>query len=167
MNISLAHELAQHIYLREKLETDFPEVDREDLRDTLEGLTTLPEMLAAILRTQLEDVVFAAALKARLSDMQERLARIEEKAEKKRALVTSVMERADIRKITEPDFTVSLRPLPPPLLITDESAIPQTYWKPQPAKLDRRAIAAALNAGLVVTGAGLGNGGVTISVRTK
>ena len=163
----MGHQLAQHEYLREKLQIEFPEVDREDLRDTLEGLSSLPEMLAAILRSQLDDVAFAAALKTRLSDMQERLGRIEERADKKRALVTSVMEQADIRKITEPDLTISLRPLPPPLMITDEPAIPQTYWKPQPAKLDRRAIAAALNAGFAVAGAALGNGGVTISVRTK
>jgi hypothetical protein len=76
------------------------------------------------------------------------------------------MERADLRKLTEPDFTVSLRPTPPPLVVTEETAIPATYWKPQPPKLDRKSLISALNSGIQVSGAILGNGGMTIAVRT-
>ena len=39
-------------------------------------------------------------------------------AEKKRALVSSVMDRADLKKLAEPDFTVSSRMTPPSLVIT-------------------------------------------------
>jgi len=137
------------------------------LRDTLEGISALPELVAAIVRSQLDDSALAAALRSRLGDMQERLARIEGRAEKKRALVASVMERTDLRKLTEPDFTVSLRPTPQPLVITAEGEIPATYWKPQAPKLDRSALIASLKAGEQVPGASLGNGGVTIAVRTR
>jgi hypothetical protein len=99
--------------------------------------------------------------------MQERLSRIEGRADKKRTLVASVMERADLRKITDPEFTASLRATPAPLVVTAEGEIPSTYWKPQAPKLDRGSLLAALKAGESVPGATLGNGGVTIAVRTR
>jgi hypothetical protein len=99
--------------------------------------------------------------------MQERLSRIEHRAEKKRELVTSVMERADIKKLAEPDFTASLRASPPAVVVTDEGQIPQAYWKPQPPKLDRQGISVALKSGGTVPGALLNNPEMVLSVRTK
>ncbi len=163
----LIQELTYHRYLRERLEAAFPEADEETLIDTLEGMSNLPEMLAEVLRSCLEDQSLAGALKARIGDMQERLVRFEERARKKRELVTSVMEEAGVRKLTEPDFTVSLRPSRPPLMIIDEEAIPGDYWKPQPAKLDRMGLISALSNGRDIAGAVLGNPPMTISVRTK
>ncbi len=167
MMSSLSHELSHHQYLRDKLQEEFPDADEDTLRDTLEGMTNLTDMLGAVLRSQLEDLDLTAALRARMADMQERLARIDVRAAKKRELVISTMERADIRKITEADFTVSLRPKPPPLVLVDEKEIPEDFWKPQPAKLDRQGLIAALKAGRDVAGATLGNSALTISVRTK
>ncbi len=167
MRHPLLHQLAHHKYLREKLEAEFPDADDETLRDTLEGMTSLTEMLAEVLRSQLEDQAFASALRARMADMQERLSRLDERARKKRELVTSVMEQADLKKLMEPDFTVSLRPSRPPLTIIDEEAIPGDFWKPQAAKLDRQGLISALGAGRDIPGAVLGNPAMTISVRTK
>ena len=164
---SLSFKLAEHDSLRDWLRHEFPDADDDTLRDTLEGISTLPDVIATILRSHLDDIALLTALRTRIADMQARLNRIDDRAEKKRALVTSVMERADLRKITEPDFTVSLRPVPPPLVVTAEGEIPNTFWKPQPPKLDRKALIAALNAGQVVPGATFGNGGVTIAVRTR
>jgi hypothetical protein len=115
----------------------------------------------------MDDLALAAALGMRISDMQQRLSRFEVRAEKKWALVTQVMERAQLKKLQEPDFTVSLRAVPPGLVVCNEGDIPQEFWKPQPAKLDRKGLLAALGAGQTVPGANLGNGGTTISVRTK
>ncbi len=167
MHHRIQRELTHHHYLRERLAADFPDADEECLRDTLEGLTNLTDMLAEVLRSALEDQAFVAALRSRIGDMQARLARIEERGRKKRDLVCSVMERADVRKLTEPDLTVSLRPSRAPLVVTDEAAIPGDYWKAQPAKLDRQGLLAALSAGRDVPGALLGNAPMTISVRTK
>jgi hypothetical protein len=163
----LSSEFQQHQFLRERLKAEFPEADDETLRDTVEGLSRLPEMLAAILRSQLDDQTMIKALRERIGDMQERLARIESRSERKRAIVAGVMERADIKKLSEPDFTASLRPTPAPLIILDEGLIPADFWKVQPAKLDRRGLAVALGEGRRVPGATLGNGGSTIAVRTR
>ncbi len=163
----LSRELTHHQYLRERLEADFPDADEECLHDTLEGLTNLTDMLAEVLRSCLEDQSLASALKARMADMQDLLSRFEERARKKRELVCTVMEEAELKKLMEPDFTVSLRPSRAPLMIIDEEAIPGDYWKPQPAQLDRMGLISALSNGRDIAGAVLGNPPMTISVRTK
>ena len=62
---------------------------------------------------------------------------------------------------------VSFRITPPSLVVTAESEIPAAYWKPQPPKLNRQSLTAALRNGEHVPGAVLGNGQSTISVRTR
>ena len=167
MTSNVVHGLVEYQYLRERLQAEFPEADEDTLRETLEGLSSLPEALAAMLRSYLDDLTLVAALGMRIDDMQERLSRIELRADKKRELVSSVMERADLKKLAEPDFTASLRPSPPAVVVTDEGQIPHTYWKPQPPKLDRQGISAALKSGAAVPGALLSNPEMVLSVRTK
>ena len=99
--------------------------------------------------------------------MQERLSRIETRFEKKRLSITAATEKGDIKRPEQPDFTASLRAVRPGLVVADESLIPGDYWTPQPAKLDKRGLLAALNGGASIPGAGLGNGGTTLSVRTR
>jgi hypothetical protein len=164
--LPLSGALAQHNFIREALRSDFPDADDETLRDTVEGLTNLAEILAAVVRSHLEDVVLTTALRARIAAMQERLSRLEKRIDKKRALVASVMERADIRKLSQPDFTVSLRPTAAPLIVLSENEIPEPFWRPQPPRLDRKGLLAALMDGQSVSGVTLGNGAVTIAVRT-
>jgi hypothetical protein len=167
MGIPLHVEFQNHQNLREQLRAEFPEADDETLRDTVEGLSQLPEVLAAILRSHLDDVAMMYALRERIGDMQERLARIESRSDRKRAIAAAVMERADIKKLTEPDFTASLRSTPAPLIVIDEAKVPVEFWRPQPAKLDRRSLAASLAAGKAVPGVTLGNGGITLALRTR
>ncbi len=161
------HDLTHHLLLRERLEAAFPDADEETLMDTLDGMTSLTDSLAELLRSSQEDQSLASALRGRMSDMQERCSRFEERARKKRELVCTVMEEAELKKLTEPDFTVSLRPARAPLMIIDEDAIPGDYWKPQPAKLDRMGLISALSNGRDIAGAVLGNPPLTIAVRTK
>lgn len=167
MTTSLMHQLTNHEYLRQQLEEKFPDIDEETLLDTLEGITDLHEMIAEVVRSRQDDLAFVAAVKARISDMQERLARLDQRATTKKEIVASVLERAGIKKITEADFTLSLRSTNPPLVVIEEKQIPEEYWKPQPSKLDRQGLISALKDGFDVPGVTLGNGGVTISVRTK
>jgi hypothetical protein len=67
--------------------------------------------------------------------MQARLSRFDERVRKKRELVAAVMEDAGLKKLVEPDFTVSLRPARAPLVVIDEESVPGDFWKSQPAKL--------------------------------
>ena len=165
MSDPLMRELNHHEYFRVQLAERFPDADDETLADTVEGMTHLNEMLAAVVRSQLDDRVLASALKARIDEMHERMKRLELRVDRKRELVATVMERAQIKRMTEPDFTLSLRQGQPKLVVVDESAIAEDYWRPQPPKLDRRRLLDQLKTGTVIDGATLSNGGLSISVR--
>ena len=77
------------------------------------------------------------------------------------------MEETGLEKLTEPDFTVSLRISPPGVVITSEADIPEWFWIPQDPKLDKRAILDAIKAGTAVSGAQLSNSKISLAVRTK
>ncbi len=167
MNQPIMRQLAHHEYFKAQLAERFPDADDETLRDTLEGLTDLRQMIVAVARSQQDDRVMGQALRTRIEEMQERLRRFDHAVDRKRDLLATVMERAEIGKIAECDLTISLRQSPPPLVVTDEDAVGEDYWKPQPPKLDRRKLLDDLKSAVDVAGACLGNGGQTISVRVK
>ena len=117
---SLKQELSSHLNLRERLREAFPEAEDGDLQDSLEGMTNLPEMLSEVLRSLLADEDFVGALRLRIGDMQARSSRLAERAKKKRELVSQVMADAEIKKLVQPDFTVSLRAGRAPLVVVDD-----------------------------------------------
>lgn len=158
-----------HIYalLRQRLLAELPDLDEETLSDTLEGMTNLHDLLAELIRSALTDEALAAGLKSRISDMKERLERLETRAERKRALVLQAMSDADITKFTAPDFSASLRQGTPTLDIAVEEQIPAAYWKPQPPKLDKLTLLTALKNGVVIAGVSLAAARMQLSVRSK
>jgi hypothetical protein len=164
---SLSHDLHLYLYLREKLLEAFPDADDETIRDTLEGITTLNELLAETIRSALIDEALQSGLRSLLLDMKHRLARLEARAVRKRELALEVMSEAGIRRIEQPDFTASARSGSSSLLVVAESEIPAGYWVPQPPKLDRQALLVALKQGEEVNGAQLSNPKQVLSVRTK
>ncbi|MBO6668030.1 siphovirus Gp157 family protein [Parvibaculum sp.] len=162
---ALAAEFHAHNFLKERLTADFPDLDDETLADTLEGETGLNEALAAIVRSREEDLGLITGLKSRLEALKARLERFQDRADRKRRLVTDVMARAEIKRITEPDFTVSLRTSPAAVVVEDEALIPEDYWKPQAPKLDRLALGEALKSGQTIQGASLGEPKPSITIR--
>ena len=76
----------------------------------------------------------------RIGELQDRLKNFETRFAAKKGLICKVMERADIKKIKEPDFTASLRPKNPALVVMNEADIPEDYWRPQAPKLDKQAL---------------------------
>lgn len=163
----LERELALHAHLRQRLAEEFPDADEDTLADTLDGLTTLSDQLAAIIRSALDDEALLEALKSRMADMRERSGRLAQRAQTKRVLVCDTMTRAELRRITHEDLTVSLRAPQPGLVIVDEAEIPDQFWKPQPPRLDRQGLIDYLKDGGESTGACLGNGTPSITVRTR
>jgi Siphovirus Gp157 len=164
---ALRHDIHLYTYLREKLLEAFPEADDETIRDTLEGLTTLNELIAEIIRSALIDEALQSGLRLRLQDMKERLSRLESRSLKKRDLAIEAMSEAGLRKIEQPDFTASARSGTPSLLVVAEDQIPESYWVPQPPKLDRQVLLGDLKQGDQVPGAQLSNPKPVLSVRTK
>ena len=137
------------------------------MADTLEGITNLHEMIAAVIRSTLVDEALCAGLRLRLDDMKLRMMRLEERAAKKRTLVLEVMTEVGLNKLEQPDFTASARTGIPSLVVTAEEMIPPDYWLPQPPKLDRQTLLAELKRGDLIPGAQLGNPKPVLTVRTK
>ncbi|MCZ6863804.1 MAG: hypothetical protein O7I42_26730, partial [Alphaproteobacteria bacterium] len=97
-------ELARYRWLKEKLLEAHGDLDQETLADTLEGASTLIELLGSAARSQIADQTLVKALRARIEEMRVRLGRLEVRVQRSRALVSEAMEQADLDKITEPDF---------------------------------------------------------------
>jgi len=150
-----------------KLLDTFPDLDDETLADTVEGLSDLHEIIAEVIRSALVDEAMASGLKVRISDMKARLERLETRARKKKALALEAMGEAEIKKLNQPDFTASVRKGQAGVDIISEGEIPETYWIPQPRKLDRLELRAALKAGDAIPGVALKPALPTLSVRVK
>ena len=163
----LESEIRLYQWLREKLVHELPDCDDETIRDTLEGVTNLHELIAGIIRSALLDEALQVGLRSRLADMKKRLARLEERDAKKRQLALEAMSEVGLKKLEQPDFTASARAGPPPLVIVAEDDVPEPYWVPQPPKLDRQSLLADLKRGDVISGAQLGNPKPCLAVRTK
>lgn len=160
-------EVLKYGHLRDRLRIEFPDIDDETLSDTLEGITDLREMLAEIIRSALVDEALATGLSTRIADMKERLERLGDRAKRKRALALKTMSDADIAKLPQPDFTASLRQGMATLEVLNEDSIPAAYWKPQPSKLDKLGLLAALKSGTVIDGVAIASPCLQLSVRTK
>jgi hypothetical protein len=163
----LRNEVSKYQVLKERLLEHCSSIDEETLVDTLEGITDLNEMIAAVIRSALVDEALVAGLRSRLEQMRQRLARLEDRGVKKRQLALDAMCDVELKKLEQPDFTASARSGMPPLLILADNLIPEPYWVPQPPKLDRQALLADLKRGMVILGAELGNPQPCLVVRTK
>jgi hypothetical protein len=160
-------EISKYQLLKQRLSREFPTADEETLLDTLDGITDLHEMIAAIIRSALVDEVLQAGLRRRIEEMRARLGRLAERGLKKRQLALEAMNEVGLKKLEQPDFTASARIGSPALIVTSEQAMPPDYWIPQPPKLDRQALASDLKRGKEVSGACLGNANPVLVVRTK
>src|SRR4249919_3051689 len=153
--------------IRDRIRAEDPTIDEQTLADTVEGLTDLHEIVAAIIRSALADEALATALKGRVSEMQQRLERLEDRASKRRQIAKDVMLELDIKKITAPDFSVSIRPGFHALQVLDESAVPSIYWQPSAPRLKRQELLSELKAGTDIEGVALSNPEPVLSVRTR
>jgi Gp157 protein len=153
--------------VRDRLREQDPQIDEQTLADTVEGLTDLHEIITAIIRSALADEALASSLKCRIADMQGRLERLQDRASKRRQIAKDVMVELDLKKITAPDFTVSIRAGLPCLQVLDEAAVPSIYWQPSEPRLNRQKLSSELKNGAEISGATLSNPEPVLSVRTR
>ena len=153
--------------IRDRIREQDPQIDDQTLADTVEGLTDVHEILGAIVRAALADEAMATGLKCRIADMEDRLGRLQDRAAKRRQIVKDAMIELDLKKIAAPDFTASIRPGMPALVVLNQDAVPRTYWEPGEPRLRRQVLACDLKGGAEVAGATLSNPEPVLSVRTR
>jgi hypothetical protein len=153
--------------VRERIRTQDPQIEEQTLADTVEGLTDLHEIVAAILRSALADEALSAALRCRIADMQGRLDRLQDRASKQRQIAKDVMVDLGLKTLTAPDFTASVREGLPALVVINEDDVPSIYWQPGEPRLKRQALASDLKQGAEVPGASLSNPEPVLSVRVR
>ena len=165
MRIKIA--AATYRAIRERIKAQDPQIDDQTLADTVEGLTDLHEIVTAIIRSALTDEALVLGLKCRISDMQGRLERLQDRAFKRRAIAKDLMVELDLKKVTAPDFTASIREGLPALLVLNEDAVPSIYWQPGEPRLKRHDLAHDLKQGAAIEGVALSNPEPVLSVRTR
>jgi hypothetical protein len=141
------------------------DMDEDAIDLSVASETNFAECVSAVLAGITEDEVMIAGLNTVIAGMVERKVRLSERIERRRKAIERAMLAGDVHRLEVATATLSLRRVPPGLDITDEGSIPESYWKPQPPKLDRTLLKDAIKSGQSIPGARLDNGSVTLSMR--
>jgi hypothetical protein len=163
----LSFATAAYRAVSERIRAEDPQIDDQSLTDTVEGLTDLHEILTAIIRAALADQALATGLESRIGEMQARRDRLQDRAAKRRQIAKDVMVELDLKKLSAPDFTASIRSGTPALIVIDEAAVPSIYWEPREPRLNRQGLANDLKQGAEIAGVALSNPEPVLSVRTR
>jgi Siphovirus Gp157 len=158
---------ATYCAIRDRIRTQDAQIDEQALADTVEGLTDVHEILTAIIRAALADQALATGLEGRIGEMEARRERLQDRASKRRQIAKDVMVELDLKKLAAPDFTASIRPGIPALMVIDEAAVPSIYWEPREPRLNRQELANDLKQGAEIAGVILSDPEPVLSVRTK
>lgn len=166
--------------------------DPDLIRDTIEGETSLHEIIADLVAQIAEDEAVNKGTAELIESLKGRVDRRKKNIETRRSLIAKALEVGEINRLTTPAGTVSVKAVPPKVIITEEADIPSRFFETPPPKIslklvgdhlkDRKAAldeAAAVEgtderaAALarvdadhpIIPGATLGNGTTTIQVR--
>jgi hypothetical protein len=166
MQQNLHLEIDKHKRLRDELLQRWPALaeDEAALDDTLEGASSLPEAIAAVLRSGREDQAVAKALGEQVERMEARKRRLVDRAERKKQLALWALQESGERRVNAPDFIAYLGMSRAKVIITDEDELPPDCVRTK-TEPDRKFIGDLLRAGKDVPGASLGNPQPTITVK--
>lgn len=142
------------------------DMDEQAIADTLEGLQGAIEdkgrNVAAFFLGLQGDV---DAMKEAEKRMATRRKALENRIEQMKDYLRSGMVKAGIKKISCPEFSVSIGKPSEVLEVTNEDLIPSTYFKPQAPKLDKTLLKKDLKAGSHFEGAQLVSGKPRLTIR--
>ncbi len=138
--------------------------DEQAKADAVEGETSLVEAMTTAIARVVEIDALEESLDGIIKRTQARRKRLQDQRDLLRTSIAVGMEVGGMKKLETALGTVSLKPAPPKVEITDETLIPARFWERQDPKLNRKALGDALKAKEDVPGATLGNGGATIAI---
>lgn len=151
----------------QRLLADNPDTDADALLALVE--TEEPafnDVMTALCRAADEADVARVAIHQRIEALEERLGRYVRQKEAYRAAIFAALDAAGQRAWKSPEFTVSITPGRPGVVITDPAAIPDDFVRIK-REPDKTAIGAALASGADIPGADLRNGAPSLVIRTK
>ncbi len=154
----------------EDLIASYPELaEDETLRaDMISGSTDAEEILAKVVDRMMEAESMVEAIRKRVRDLEARGVAFDRRSDAMRALALRIMNAAQTRKVPLPEATLSIRAVPPAVMINDWTQIPPEFTVTKTeVKPDREKIRLALKEGREIPGAYLTNGSETLSVRVK
>lgn len=143
--------------------------DAELLADAVEGETSLLEAIGAALNEIDDAELLILGGKAKVVQIEGRVAAEEKRVERIRASIERAIVTAELpTPIKLPTGTLSIARRAAQPIIEDESALPSRFFvqpeTPAP-KLDKKALAAELRGGAIVPGARLDNGSISLTLR--
>ncbi|MGW1422723.1 siphovirus Gp157 family protein [Bradyrhizobium manausense] len=151
----------------ENLKLSHPELleDDEAWLMSLESETRIEDLLTQVIR-QIEDTKgLVVGTKDRFEELKARKERFENRVEALRSLAFKLMEAAELPKLELPEATLSIRSVPPSVMVTDEEKLPDIACKFE-RKPDKAKIKELLASGWVA-GATMTNGSKSLSIRIK
>lgn len=165
MNAPISNSVRIAAELRQRLATEYNLAeDDEAIDDTVSGEVDLPEQIAFLARDAIRAEAFAKGLAGLIKDQQSRKSRLELKAEKARALIAWAMAEAGFKKMPLPDMTLTLAPGKPPLIVDEGAELPPAYQRIK-TEPDKSFIRAALERGVELEFARLGNASQNLTIR--
>jgi len=144
----LAKELAAAEALKFQLTEIYGEGESDTvlLKDMIEGSTNLLETIDGILAQIAIDGANLAGLDKAKSTMDARKKRLEDRVDTMRTMLASALEILEEKRFERPLATITLKPTPRKVLITEESEIPERFWKRPEPVLSKKDLADELKA---------------------
>ncbi len=150
-----------------RMRADDPDTDAEALAALVEQeAPEFGDMLAALCRAADEAGASVSAIKERIAALEDRKLRHEARREEYRALIFAALDAAGQTKWKSPEFTVSITPGRPGVVITDPAAIPDDFVRVR-REPDKTAIGSAIASGATVPGAELKNSMPSLRISTR
>jgi hypothetical protein len=138
-------ELAAAAALKHQLAEAFGEEgDLTLLRDMVEGETNLDAAIDKVLEQMAMDVANIQGLEKFESTMAARRKRLGDRVETMRSMLLNALDILEVKRVERPIALLTLKALPPKLLITDEAEIPTAYFKQPDPVLSNKDLADAL-----------------------
>lgn len=162
--------LDKQIAALEVLKASLGELAQDDpdlLLDMAEGETSLLERIDSVIVRIAELGAHAEAVGEQINSLKARKDRFERQRDLLRGALCQALLVLERNKLERPACTISMANSPPTMLVTDESAVPTTYWKRPDPVLDKVALRKALAEGEAVPGATLDNAPPRLTMRFK
>ena len=147
------------------LRQEIGEDDHDRLLMALDSETDAIDLLRQVVRASLEADAQADAADARVKALTARRDRFRARKEAARGLAFAMLDALGLSRLDDPEFTASIGKPRQKVLVTDEAALPEAFWRVSRAP-DVATINAALKVG-PVPGVEVSHGMPSLTIRTK